>query len=92
MEKIHTTAGLEFGSDNIGRILRIVRALYGLKSSGKCWHDHLAQVLWDLGFESSKADPDVWMRKANHPNGDKIWEYILTYVDDLMALSIDPRQ
>jgi hypothetical protein len=71
-EKIHTTAGLEFGSDNVGRILKIVRALYGLRSSGKCWHDHLAQVLRDLGFESSKADPDVWMRKANHPNGDKV--------------------
>jgi len=90
-ENIHTTAGLEFGSENVGRLLKIVRALYGLRSSGKCWHDHLAQVLRDLGFESSKGDPDVWMRKANKPDGQPIWEYVLCYVDDVLAISQDPK-
>ena len=90
-ENLHTTCGLEFGTDNVGRTVKIVRALYGLRSSGKSFHDHLAQVLRDLGFESSKGDPDVWMRKANKPNGDKIWEYVLVYVDDLLCISHDPR-
>jgi hypothetical protein len=33
-DKVYTTAGLEFGSDKVGRPAFIVRALYGLKSSG----------------------------------------------------------
>lgn len=90
-ENIHTTAGLEFGSDNEGRTLKIVRALYGLRSSGKCFHDHLAQVLRDLGFESSKGDPDVWMRKANKVGGEPYWEYVLVYVDDVLSISEDPK-
>ena len=35
-EKLWTIAGPEFGSDN-GCIMLIVRALYGLKSSGAAW-------------------------------------------------------
>ncbi len=33
-EKVYTTAGLEFGADKAGRPELIVRAIYGLKSSG----------------------------------------------------------
>jgi hypothetical protein len=54
------TAGPEFGS-NQGRPVLIVRALYGLKSSGARWRDHLATILREIGFTNSKADPDVWM-------------------------------
>ena len=32
--KVYTIAGLEFGANNVGRPVLIVRALYGLKSSG----------------------------------------------------------
>jgi hypothetical protein len=59
-EKVYTTAGPEFGS-NAGRPAIIVRALYGLKSSGARWRDHFAAILTQVGFTSSKADPDVWM-------------------------------
>jgi hypothetical protein len=80
-EKVHTTAGLEFGS-NQGRPAIIVRALYGLKSSGARWRDHLASILMEIGFQRSKADLDVWMRQAIKPDGLKYWEYALCYVDD----------
>ena len=63
----------------------IVRALYGLKSSGAAWHDHFAQTLHDLGFKTSYADPDVWMRPAIH-HGKQYYEYIFVYVDDLLDL------
>jgi hypothetical protein len=36
-ERVHTTCGLEFGQQNLGRIAVIHRALYGLKSSGAAW-------------------------------------------------------
>ena len=43
-EKVYTRAGPEFGSKQ-GLLLIIVRSLYGLKSSGACWHEHLAERL-----------------------------------------------
>ena len=52
-EKVYTTAGLEFGTSNIGRPVLIVWALYGLRSSGARWHDELAKTLRGMGFESS---------------------------------------
>jgi hypothetical protein len=89
-EKVYTTAGPEFGS-NEGRPAITVRALYGLKCSGARWRDHLASILIQAGFRSSKADPDVWMRKAHKPNGFIYWEYVLCYVDDILAISHEPQ-
>ena len=58
-EKVYFTAGLEFGPSHKGKRVVVVRALYGLKSSGAAFHAHLAQSLASLGFTScSKADPD----------------------------------
>jgi hypothetical protein len=44
-ERIYTIAGPEFGQGKEGRPVMIVRALYGLQSSGARWHDHLAATL-----------------------------------------------
>jgi hypothetical protein len=59
-EKVYTTAGAEFGAKIQGQYVKIVRALYGLKSSGAAWRSHLANTLHSMGFTSSLADPDVW--------------------------------
>jgi len=59
-EKIWTCAGKEFGSDE-GAVVIIVQALYGLKTSGAAWHATFAQCLIEMGYVSSKADPDVWL-------------------------------
>ena len=47
-EKIWTTAGPEFGSEK-GKNMLVVRALYGLKSSGAAFRAFLAETLYDLG-------------------------------------------
>jgi len=70
-ERLYFIAGLEFGPAQRGRPVLIVRALYGLKSSGARWRDHMAATLREAGFESCRADPDVWMRPQTKPNGDK---------------------
>ncbi len=48
-EKVCIKAGPEFG-DRQGHLLVIDKALYGLRSSGARWHDRLADVLRDQGF------------------------------------------
>ena len=59
-EKVYTIARLEFGAGKVGRpLLSIVRALFGLKSSGTRWRDHMASTLRKGGFISCKGNPDV---------------------------------
>ncbi|KAI2490439.1 Reverse transcriptase (RNA-dependent DNA polymerase) [Fragilaria crotonensis] len=57
-ERLYVVAGLEFPPDLRGRPAKIVRALYGMKSSGARFRDHLAASLRDMGYKSCKADPD----------------------------------
>ena len=89
-EKIYTIAGLEFGS-RAGRPAVIVKALYGLKSSGARWRDHMALTLREFGFVSSLGDPDVWMKPKKKTNGEAYWEYVLVYVDDILCVSHEPQ-
>ena len=86
-EKVCFIAGPEFAPFGLeGHILIIVRALYGLKSSGARWWERLADVLWDMDFFPSKAETDIWMRRI----GDH-YEYICVYVDDLVIASMNPQ-
>jgi hypothetical protein len=61
-EKIWTVAGPEFGATEQGCVMIIKKALYGLKSSGPAWRAIFATTLTDMGYQSTKADPDVWIR------------------------------
>ena len=87
-EKIWTIAGPEFGTEK-GTPMVICKALYSLKSSGAVFRAHLAETLYDIGFRSSKADPDVWLRPAVKSNGQTYYEYILCYVDDILSVSLN---
>ena len=44
-----------------------------------------------MRFQSSMADPDVWLRAATKMDGESYYEYVLMYVDDILAISCDPR-
>ncbi len=85
-EKLYVVAGPEFG-DREGHILVIVKALYGLRSSGKRWAERMADCLHTMGFRPCKAEPSIWMRRVH----DK-YEYIAVYVDDLAIASANPRE
>ncbi|KAI2513326.1 Reverse transcriptase (RNA-dependent DNA polymerase) [Fragilaria crotonensis] len=49
----------------------------------------MAEKLVDLGFQSSLADPDVRLRAATKYDGEQYYEYVLMYVDDILAISSD---
>ena len=59
----------------------IVKALYGLRTSGARFHEALATTLRKEGFQPCLADSDLWLRAA----GDH-YEYICIYVDDLNVI------
>jgi Reverse transcriptase (RNA-dependent DNA polymerase) len=83
-EKVYFTSGEEFGA-KAGHTLVVVKALYGLRSSGSRWHEHFADILHDMEFTQCKMEPDVWMRRQTSH-----YEYIAVYVDDLAISSKDP--
>jgi hypothetical protein len=66
--------------------LIIVKALYGLRTSGLRLHECFADCLRNEGFSHCKAEPDIWMRL----NGN-LYEYVATYVDNLCLGMLDPK-
>ena len=62
-------SGPEFGTDHVGLVMIIDRALYGLKSSGASWTAMIAETMSELDYHSSSADPDVWIRQAVRADG-----------------------
>ena len=89
-EKIWTVAGPEFGSE-AGTIFLVRKALYGLKSAGAAFRSLLADTLSDTGYKPTKADPDVWIRPAVKSDGFEYYEMVLCYVDDILAISDNPK-
>ena len=91
-EKLYTIAGKEFGPMMAGRPVLIVRALYGLRSSGKSFRDHLAMHLREMGFVGSRADPDFWMKPASKPDGTEYYQYVICYVDNVAVAMENPKE
>ena len=85
-EKLFIIAGPEF-KELEGFILIFNKALYGLKSSGKRWAERFYDIIKDMGFTPSKADPCIWMRENRKL---KCYEYVATYVDDLCIAAQNP--
>ena len=86
-QKLCIIAGPEF-KELQGHLLIMIKALHGTCSGGARWHDRLFDILQELRFKPSKADPDVWMRPE--PGG-TCYEYIAVYVDDLAIAAKDPQ-
>ena len=83
-ENIWFEVGIEYGEDK-GKVLVVVRALYGLKSAGLVWRAALVEALVQLGFKSTKVDLDVWIQAAVCPDGFKYYEIIFVYGNDILS-------
>ena len=91
-EKIWFEGGTECGGMLKGKVLRLVRALYGLKSSGASWRKMFKDFIeLKLGFKSSRVDPDMYYRRNMRQDGSAYYELLLVYVDDVLAISHNPE-
>ena len=86
-EKVCIRAGPEFGPERQGKWLIIEKALYGLRSSGARWHEAFADTIREMGYTPSKADPNLWIKDCGGH-----YEYLATYVDDILVFGKRPRQ
>ena len=88
-EKIWTALGQEFGED-AGRKDIVVCNLYGLKSAGTAFRNHLSYCMNHLGFLLCPAVLYLWMNPMVRPqDGFDYYAYVLIYVDDLMVIHND---
>jgi hypothetical protein len=89
-ENVWTVLGPEFG-DDAGKRALIVRALYGLKSAGAAFRNHLAECIKHLGWNPCRDERELWMKDETRPDdGVLYWAYILIYVDDILCVHHDP--
>ena len=91
-QKHYIICGPEFGLENVGKAALIHRALYGGKTAGRDFRNHLRACMRHLDFTSCPADPDVWMRPAKGGDGREFYEYILLYTDDALAIGEFPEK
>ena len=56
------------------------KALYGTRSGGACLYGKLLDILQQMDFKPSNADPDICMRSSKDGT---YYECIAVYVDDL---------
>ena len=85
-QEVWTTLDPEFGKD-VGKTAVIVRALNSQKSAGAAFGSHLARCMDFLGYESCKANPNLWLKPEIRPeDGVKYYSYLFCYVDDILCI------
>jgi hypothetical protein len=78
---IELPKGLEIHDGDEGKYCRLLRYLYGLKTSGFEWHETFSKFLFESGFERSRNDPCMFTLRTRDGN---IMRMIL-YVDDALC-------
>ena len=91
-EKYYCITGDEFPKELRGRPVKVVRALYGLPVAGKSFTSFLASNLRKMGYSLTAGDKDVWMKPAVKPNGDRYYQYLIAYIDDIICCGVNPQE
>lgn len=72
---IKTPKGVDQNSK--GKVLKLKRALYGLKESPKCWNETFDNVARQIGFTRSKSDVCLYTKEN---------VIMVLYVDDILLV------
>jgi hypothetical protein len=75
---VHQPAGF-IDNENVGKVLKLRKALYGLRQAPRAWNAKLDASMVSLGFTRCKLDHAVYRREENG-------EFLIVgiYVDDLI--------
>ncbi|GMF51463.1 unnamed protein product [Phytophthora fragariaefolia] len=63
-----------------GNVYVVLKALYGLRQSGREWNSELNQWLTDRGYQRSLTEPCLYYRFV-----EETIVYVLVYVDDILV-------
>jgi hypothetical protein len=67
-------------------VVRLKKALYGLKNSGKLWYEEMHQFLINTGFARSLMDKCLYTRRDGN-----LVTHALVYVDDILLVGNDTK-
>ena len=70
--------------DNSGRVCKLLKSLYGLKQSPRCWNQCFVNFMKNQELEVSTADPCLFIR---HRADKKL--FVVIYVDDGLVAGTD---
>ena len=77
----HPEGTVEEGNE--GKVMRLLKCLYGLKQSPCQWNIYIDTALKQLGFVGLKSDVGIYMKGSGE---DAV--YIALYVDDLFMVGL----
>ena len=67
-------------------VCKLKKSLYGLKQSPRCWNTTFEVFVKSIKFESSAADPCIYVRGTNQVN------IVAVYVRDLIVATTTPEE
>ena len=86
---IWTMLGSELGTYLSGKKSLVFRSLYGPKSAGASFRNHLAECMRDIGYSSCLVDPDVWFKEETRPSdGAKYYAYLVQVWVHVLPLKV----
>lgn len=72
-------------NDGTTRVCKLLKSLYGLRQSSRCWNQRIKVFLTNYGLNQSKADPCIYMLIKNN----LIILLVSIYIDDGLVAGID---
>ena len=76
----------ELSNDGVPMVMRLLKSLYGLRQSSRCWYGTVDEYVVEISFKSLKSDPYVYI----YSEGGAIYVLAL-YVDDVLLLGKDRK-
>ncbi|CAL0299548.1 unnamed protein product [Lupinus luteus] len=73
---------------NESNMLRLKKALYGLKHAPRAWNKRIDKFLTEVGFQKCSVEYGVYMKAIDQNCGSL---FICLYVDDLLITGSNPR-
>ena len=70
-----------------GRVVKLVRSLYGLKQASRTWHHNLVRGMIGTGFEQSEAEPCMFRMVEDSD----VTMLVVVHVDDVFSIATKER-
>ena len=51
----------EFNNDGVSMVIRLLKSLYGLRQSPRCWYGTVDEHVVEIGFKILKSDPCLYI-------------------------------
>uniref|UniRef100_A0AAV1U6Z2 Reverse transcriptase Ty1/copia-type domain-containing protein n=1 Tax=Peronospora matthiolae TaxID=2874970 RepID=A0AAV1U6Z2_9STRA len=86
-ELIYMKSPRELGVE-AGKVLKLLKPLYGLKQSVRCWNGTMNENIITLGFINSRLDPCIYYKRGKK---ERVM-FLGLYVDDVLIAFHDEEE